>query len=196
MEFRSLEEFDRAFFARYGAVADGGSPVGGACSPAGGDPFLREAAPAPSPAALPEQKKKIKAGPAEVLCDVLRHSITVLLVAAVIALAAPQLFGVRLLNVETDSLWPDYTRNTLVWAVPAAFEKIAAGDDVAWQPAAGPAVIHRVIETDGENNALSVKGNDIEIGERIAYSQVLGVVRFHVHRLGPVPERISGMRGI
>jgi len=198
MEIPSLEEFDRAFFARYGTAGDDYGAAGEVSyTAAGEDPFLREAAPAPSPAAQPAKKvNRKRAGPLEVLCDVARHTLTALLAAAVVAFVAPQLFGVQLLCVETSSLWPDYTVNTLIWVAPTSFERIKAGDDVSYQLPGGPHVIHKVAGIDSNNGALIVKGNDIEIGERIAYSQIQGVVRFHVHRLGPVPERLGGMRGI
>jgi len=196
MEFRSLEEFDRAFFARYATAGDvyGAAGVGyGAAQPAVYDPFLREAA----PPRTEEPDGKRASGPLQIVHAVISYAIIALLAVAIVAFVAPLPFGVQLLNVETGSMQPDLPIGALIWVVPTRFEKISVGDDVTYKPPIGPYVTHRVTEIDSEERTLTLQGiHDSVIAERVAYEQVQGVVRFHIRRIGPAMEKLSGEQGI
>jgi len=195
MEFSSLEEFDRAFFAAY-ATQNARGATGynyGAAPSAAYDPFLREAA----PPRMAEPGRTQESGPLQILHAVVSYAIIALLEVAIIAFVAPLPFGVKLLNVETGSMQPDLPIGALIWVVPTKFEKISVGDDVTYKPPIGPYVTHRVIEIERENHALILQGiHDSVLAERVAYDQVQGVVRFHIHRIGPAMEKLSGEQGI
>ena len=180
MEFRSLEEFDREFFARYGAQRGAGDQ----------DPFLREAAPPPA------EEPAGESGPLQVLYAVFSYVVIALLVVGIVVFIAPLPFGVRLLNVTSGSMRPDYPPNALLWVVPTKFEKINVGDDVTYKldpgQVPGTNVTHRVIKIDRENGTLLAQGIHDSAGiETVRYEQVVGVVRFHVHGLGRVMYTIN-----
>ena len=121
MKFMSLEEFDRVFFSRY---APGGAQGGGPAV----DPFLREAGP-PAPQEDPQPQQK---DPMQILNTVIGYAVIALLVAGILGFAAPLAFGVKLLNVTSGSMQPDYPVNSLLWVVPTKYEKINIGDDVTY----------------------------------------------------------------
>jgi len=176
MEFRSLEEFDREFFARYGAQRGADHH----------DPFLREAAPAPA------EEPAEESGPLQVLYAVVSYVIIALLAVGIVAFIAPLPFGVKLLNVTSGSMQPDYPPGALLWVVPTKYEKIKVGDDVTYKLDTGQNSTHRVMEVDRENSKLIVQGiYASEYAELIPYSQVVGVVKFHVHGLGRVMYTVN-----
>ena len=196
MEFRSLEEFDRAFLAKYGAAGNiYGAAENGAFSgapPAVYDPFLREAAPSPEEASGPKESN-----PLQLVSSVVSYVVIALLALGIIAFVAPLPFGVKLLNVTSGSMQPDYPVNSLLWVVPTKYEKIRVGNDVAYKLPTGQNSTHRVISIDRENNMLTVQGiHNSKFPEDILYSQVQGVVRFHVHGIGNLLERFNGRQGI
>jgi len=204
MEIRSLEEFDRAFFARYGTAGDVHGAAGdasgaannvayGAAQPISNDPFLRETAfpRADGPAAAK------KPGPRQILYAVVSYTIIALLVVGILGFVLPLAFKVKLLNVESGSMQPYYNVGTLVWVVPTKFEKIKVGDDVTYQLGAGLLSTHRVKAIDKENQKLTVQGtHNSDRAELIGYEQVQGVVRFHIHGVGPAMAALSGEQGI
>ena len=180
MEFRSLEEFDREFFARYGAQRGADHH----------DPFLREAAP-------PLTKEPTEeSGPLQILYAVMSYVIIALLVVAILGFIAPLPFGVKLLNVTSGSMQPDYPPGALLWVVPTKFAKIKVGDDVTYKldpgQVPGTNVTHRVIEIDREKSTLLTQGIHDSAGtETVQSNQVVGVVRFHVHGLGNVMHTVN-----
>jgi len=220
MEFRSLEEFDRAFFASRGAAGDAfGTPGGDAYGAPGGeyiaagdvygaaprgafggppgtqlshDPFLWDAAPPTIPPSGPRKQT-----PAQIVNTVVSYTIIALLAVGLLAFVAPIPFGVKMLNVKSGSMQPYYNVNTLVWVVPTKFEKIKKGDDVTYRLPAGQLSTHRVMSIDKSNRRLTVKGTYAsEFEELIGYDQVQGVVKFHIHGIGKAMETLSGENGI
>jgi len=196
MEFRSLEEFDRAFFARYGTAGDAayGAPGGTlGMRPATHDPFLWDAAPPPAGGAASPQKP----GPLQIVNSVVSYAIIALLALAIIGFVAPLPFGVKLLNVRSGSMQPYYNVNTLVWVVPTKYEKIKVGDDVTYKLPIGALSTHRVIGLDRASRTLTVQGTHNSVSsETIEYEQVQGVVRFHIHGVGGMMDTLNGESGI
>ena len=202
MEIRSLEEFDRAFFARYGAADDVYGAANdvdvshGAAQPIAYDPFLRETA-FPRAAASTKPAAAQKPGPRQILYAVVSYTIIALLAVGILGFVLPLAFKVRLLNVESGSMRPYYNVGTLIWVVPTKFEKIKVGDDVTYQLGAGLLSTHRVKTIDRENKKLTVQGtHNSDRAELIGYEQVQGVVRFHIHGVGPFMAALSGEQGI
>ena len=184
MEFRSLEEFDREFFARTGPAQRGASPY---------DPFLREAAPSPEG----EVSETHRPTPVQTMCAVFSWVIIALLAAAIIVIVLPLPFGVQTLNVQSGSMEPELPVSALLWIVPAKFEKIKLGDDVTYKLDSGTNVTHRVMDIDRANRTLVTQGiHDSQFSETIQYDQVVGVVRFHMKRLGGVMDKLNGSTGI
>jgi len=217
MEFLSIEEFDRAFFASKCAAGDAsdtsgdaayGAP-GGDCLAAGDfhsaaprtapggppgtqpvaqDPFLWDAAPPPAGGPAAPRKRT----PLQTVNTVISYAIIVLLAVGILAFVAPIPFGVKMLNVTSGSMQPDYPIGSLLWVVPTKYERIKLGDDVTYQLPSGPNSTHRVMEIDRENRTLTVQGiHASKMPELISYGQVRGVVRFHVHGLGNILETLN-----
>ena len=188
MEFRSLEEFDRAFFARY---APGGAHGGE--QPVAYDPFLRGAAPPPAE----EPAEPERPGPLQTFNAVVSCAIIALLAIGLLGFAVPLAFGVKLLNVTRDSMQPDYPVNSLLWVAPTKYEKISIGDDVTYLLPSGASPTLRVTDVNREELTLTVQGiNDGGRDEElIQYSQVMGVVRFHIHGLGRPLAALNGESG-
>jgi len=184
MEFRSLEEFDREFFARYGTAQRSANPY---------DPFLAENAPALAGKAGKQEEQT----PLQVVNAVVSYTIIALLTLAIIGFILPIPFGVKMLNVTSGSMQPDYNVNTLLWIVPAKYEKINVGDDVTYRLFNGELSTHRVIDIDRAAGTLTVQGIHASVNsELISYREVVGVVRFHVHGMGGVMETFNGDSGL
>ena len=184
MEFRSLEEFEREFFARYGPAQRGAGPY---------DPFLRAAAPSPAG----EVSETRKPTPVQTMCAVFSWAIIAVLVVGTLAILLPMPFGVKMLSVQSGSMEPELPVSSLLWIVPAKFEKIKLGDDVTYKLASGTNVTHRVMDIDRENRILVTQGiHDSAVQEAIQYDQVVGVVRFHIKKLGGVMDKLNGDTGI
>lgn len=194
MEFRSLEEFDRAFFAAYGTGDGYGEGDGMRTNPY--DPFLQGAA--SPPGAKPNaKKKKQKQTPLQIVHAVISYIIIAFLVVAIVGFIAPLPFGVKMLNVQSGSMTPKYNVGTLVWVFPTAFDKIKVGNDVTYQLPTGVYSTHRVIEIDSTQQILTVQGiHASEFSEKINYGQVVGVVRFSIKGLGSVMDVLNGESGI
>ncbi|MDR2686513.1 MAG: signal peptidase I, partial [Oscillospiraceae bacterium] len=148
MEFRSLEEFEREFFARYGAAQRGANPYG---------PFLGEAAPSPAGEAA-----KTRPTPLQTACAVFSWVIIAVLAAATLAVFLPMTFGAKMLSVQSGSMEPEIPVGSLVLVVPTKFEKIEVGNDVTYKlnpgEVPGTNVTHRVMDIDRENSALVTQG--------------------------------------
>jgi len=182
MEFRSLEEFEREFFARYSPAQRGA-----------GDPFLREAAPPPAGEVSGTQNST----PVQMMCAVFSWVIIAVLAVGILTIVAPLPFGVKMLNVQSGSMEPELPVSSLLWIVPTKFEKIKLGDDVTYKINSGTNVTHRVIDIDRENRTLVAQGiHASEFADLVRYDQVVGVVRFHMKQLGGVMDKLNGDTGI
>ncbi|MCL2494670.1 MAG: signal peptidase I [Oscillospiraceae bacterium] len=176
MELRSLEEFDREFFAKYDS-----------------DPFLLEAA-----CSMPTQAPRPT--PLQIACRVASNAVIAVLIAGILAMAVPLLFRIQMLSVLSGSMEPDYPVGSLVWVVPTKFDKIKVSDDVTYElypgQTPGQKVTHRVIEIDRENKMLVTQGiHDSELTEKVLYDHLVGVVRFSVKGMGNVMDQLNGPSG-
>ena len=179
MELRSLEEFDRAFFARYQAAQHGGNPYD-----------LPARAPADGPVSASKQT------PVQRACAIFSWVIIAVLAIAIMASVAHLPFRAQMLSVQTGSMQPDYPIGSLLWVFPTKFEKIDVGDDVTYNTG-GENITHRVIAIDRENRTLTTQGiHNSEVKETVSYSAVVGVVRFHINKLGGVMDKLNGETGI
>ena len=91
--------------------------------------------------------------------------------------------GIRMFNVVSESMAPDYTKGDILIVKETDAKKIKVGQDIAYQgeegQVAGKIVTHRVVNIETENNELKfhTKGisNMIEDPE-VKENQIFGVV--------------------
>lgn len=186
MEFKNLDEFDKEFMVTfYNDYSSAGMKS---------NPFdLRSYEANPR---LPKEKAGKEKTTRDLVFAAVSYAVIGILAASILLFFVPTLFGVKLLNIESGSMKRVYPIGTLVWAFPTKYEKIDVGDDVTYALETGKPVTHRVIAMDKANMTLTVQGTDNSaFSEIIRYDQVVGVIRFHVKRIGPAMAKISGQDG-
>jgi signal peptidase len=160
MEFMSLAEFDQAFFSRYHGQYNSQQALWGE--------------PEPQPASKLQK-----------ISTMISFGVMALVGFCVLLLVAPRPFGVKLLNVTSGSMRPRYNVGCMVYAVPTKFEKIKVGQDVSYVLSTGQTSTHRVIGLNRADRTLTVQGiHSSEFAETVNEVNVLGVVRFHIPKLG------------
>lgn len=115
-----------------------------------------------------------------------------------LAFAAPKLFGVKMFCVLSGSMEPALSAGDLVYAVPASFGEIAEGDIISFFIGNKSTVVtHRVAGIDREGCSFITKGdsNSDEDSKPAEYSNVIGVVRLSVPRIGTALQWASTPRG-
>ena len=156
MDFMSLEEFDLTFFSRYL------SPI-----------------PTAAGSAKPTVNKYQK------ISAIFGTGLWVVLSVGILFLVAPRFLGVKYLTVISGSMRPKYNVGCMVLAVPTKFEKIQVGNDVSYVLSTGETSTHRVIGLNRADRTLTVQGiHSSEFAEVVNEVNVIGVVRFHVPKLG------------
>lgn len=121
------------------------------------------------------------------VCKVISNVLIVLLVATVLILVVPRLFGVKMFGVLSGSMEPEYSVGDLIYAVPTDAEKIEEGDVISFLlNEDGTVATHRVVEIDRENKQIYTKGdaNELSDGRPVSYENVLGVVKFSLPVVG------------
>ena len=167
MEFKSLEEFDRAFFARYEHEEDDGlSPID---FPSKDLPVLG----------------RLSGRQLQTLSAAISYGLISLLLLGVLMLVVPKIFKIMPLRVQSGSMFPQYKIDSLVWAFPTKFDKIKVKDDVSYLIETGQAVTHRVIRINPVDRTLTVKGIHNSVAEEtVSELNIIGVVRFSLPKLG------------
>ena len=123
---------------------------------------------------------------------------TVCLIAAILLVAVPKLFGVEFRAVVTGSMTPEIPVGSLVIIVPTAADQIKIGDDISFITAGDKVVTHRVIRIDLENNEFITWGianepNAIDAPNK--YENILGVVKLHIPVAGQIFSWLSTVHG-
>lgn len=98
----------------------------------------------------------------------------------------PRLFGLHPYYVLTDSMKPTFSRGSLVYAKPVAFEDIHVGDILVFENAAYKKnFVHRVVRITNDQ-WIFTKGdaNNVEDPLPAEYSCCRGIVKFHLPVVG------------
>lgn len=118
---------------------------------------------------------------------IISNVLMVLMVAAVLILVVPRLFGVKMFGVLSGSMEPAYSVGDLIYAVPTDAGKIEEGDVISFLlNDDGTVATHRVVEIDRENKQVYTKGdaNELSDGRPVSYENILGVVKFSIPVVG------------
>lgn len=121
------------------------------------------------------------------VCKFLSALLIVFLLAAVAVLVLPRLFGVKMYSVLSGSMEPTYSTGDLIYAFPRDAEKIEVDDVISFAlNNDGTVATHRVVEVDRQNKQFYTKGdaNELSDGRPVNYENVLGIVKFHIPKVG------------
>lgn len=121
------------------------------------------------------------------VCKIASALLMISLIAAVLVLVAPRLFGVKMYSVLSGSMEPAYSVGDLIYTVPTDENKIKVGDTITFVlNSDGTVATHRVVEIDKENNQFYTKGdaNDLSDGKPVQAENILGVVKFSIPKVG------------
>ena len=123
--------------------------------------------------------------------------IMIVLIAALILFGLPRLFGVRMFNVTSGSMKPEYQIGAVVYAFPASFDKIKTGDVISFMLNKDTVATHRVYQIDTANQSFITKGdaNGQPDGKPVSYQNVIGVIRFSLPKIGCALEFMSTVKG-
>ena len=120
------------------------------------------------------------------------------LIVSVVIVSVPQFMGARLYTVLTPSMRPTYEIGDLIYVFPESYEDIKEGDSITYFiNSQGTVVTHRVIEKNDEDRELRTKGDNSDSADvrPIRYSNVVGVVKFHIRGMGNIIKPISTVSG-
>lgn len=120
----------------------------------------------------------------------------VLVIGLGLCMVVPNFFGIQLFNVVSGSMEPAIPVGSLVAVQYEEPDSIAPPAVIAFIHR-GSVITHRLIENDIETQELITKGdanaqNDME---PIPYSDLIGVVRFHIPFIGALFAALSSLYG-
>ncbi len=135
---------------------------------------------------IPEKRSGRKSGkiiPA--LCNIIGVLILLAVIAICLPMTVPRLFGYQIFHVISGSMEPEIPVGSVIYVAGEEPDLIQADDIIAFR--SGEAVIaHRVIRNNAIEGEITTKG-DANAGEdvnKVHYSEVIGVVRYHVPYVG------------
>ena len=134
------------------------------------------------------------------VCSVIATLLMLALLACVLPLTLPRLFGIQIYHVLSRSMTPALPVGCAVFVQECDPEDLVSGDIVTYSLGTGSTVTetHRVVSNDVNSAKLVTKG-DANAGEDnypVLYSQVLGVVTFSVPCLGAVAMGLQSPGGV
>lgn len=113
-----------------------------------------------------------------------------------LAMVVPGLFRIEMFNVVSGSMAPQIPVGSLIGVRYEAPETLQPGDVIAFLHR-DSVVTHRVVANEKQNHELITKGdaNAQEDMDPVAYTDLIGKVRFHVPVLGALFGWFSQMEG-
>lgn len=128
---------------------------------------------------------------------IIMSSLSVLLIAALIAIALSRFFDIYYFSVLSGSMSPDIPAGSLVVCAPEELENIQEGDVVSYVTDKNLTVVtHRVTSIDVENGIITTRG-DANEGEDppVLSANVIGVVKHSIPYLGYPLAQLSTLSG-
>lgn len=118
------------------------------------------------------------------------------LIAAV--LVGPMLFGCKNMAVLSGSMEPKIPVGSVVCVKEINPEELMSGDIITYAINGGTMVTHRVVAVNQDEQTVITKGdaNDVEDGNPVAFSQVVGKEVFHIPYLGYLSIYIKTPLGV
>lgn len=120
----------------------------------------------------------------------------VLVIGLGLCMVVPNFFGMQLFNVVSGSMEPSIPIGSLVGVQYEQPDSILPSTVIAFRHR-GSVITHRLVENDIEAQELITKGdanaqNDME---PIPYSDLIGVIRFHIPWIGALFSALSSLYG-
>lgn len=133
---------------------------------------------------------------AAILCRLFGLLLLIAVVLAVLPVTVPKLFGYEIYAVESGSMEPDIMTGSVVYVHEEEPSMIPEGEVIAFL-SGDTVIIHRVVENDRAAQTLKTMGdaNDVEDRGVVTYSDVQGVVKYHIPLLGEIQLLLTGMVG-
>lgn len=127
-------------------------------------------------------------------------ALLLLLIALVLPLTLPKLFGYRLYSVLTPSMEPTIPVNSVIYAKRVDPESLEAGDVIVFLISGGMETVetHRITAVDRVRKTFVTKGdaNLSEDRNEVLYSSVTGKVVCHIPYYGALAMWLHSIRGI
>jgi signal peptidase len=122
-----------------------------------------------------------------------------IIIAAMIAIAAPMLFGYHPAAVLSGSMEPVYPMGSIIYYKAAEFDDINIGDAVTFRLGGEILATHRILEKDSENQSFTTKGdnNPSKDINPLPYSKIAGKsTDFNIQYAGYFTNMIKNWRVI
>lgn len=147
----------------------------------------------------------------KIASKILSTLILIVLIIALVLFTIPRLFGIKMYNVRSGSMRPEYEIGDIVYVFPIKDKdgkNIKERDVITYMLSQDTIVTHRVIriERDNETQGLEdrerylyyTKGdyNNAEDGTPQYFRNVLGVVKFKIPKVGVLLQFIQEPRGM
>lgn len=132
------------------------------------------------------------------VCNILSTLILIVFAAIAAVLILPVVFGCKSMAVVSGSMEPNIPVGSIVIVNEVDAEELEVDDVITYQISGGTMVTHRIVAIDNENQCVTTKGdaNDVEDGNPVAFSNIVGKKLFHVPLLGYLTIYIKTPLGI
>ena len=119
------------------------------------------------------------------LCNIIGTLILAAVILTSVPLAVPRLLGYEIYNVTSGSMEPALPVGSVIYVQRVAPEAVKEGEIIAYY-VDGTVITHRVVENRFVEGEFVTKGdaNDMEDISNTHYSDLVGVVKYHIPVLG------------
>ena len=126
--------------------------------------------------------------------------ILILLVAAVLPLTVPKIFGLTPYNILSGSMEPEIPTNRVIYVKQCDTAQLEVGDVITFKLGSGTdlAETHRIADIDKENALFTTKGdaNKNVDQTKVIAENIIGKVVFHIPQYGKLADFINTSEGI
>lgn len=129
---------------------------------------------------------------------VVTNLLLAVLIALVVLLVLPRVFGIQPLVVLSGSMEPTYHVGSLIYVADVKPEKLEVGDAVTYEMSDDKTMVtHRVIEIDSTNQCIYTKGdaNNVADGSAIFYEDIVGKPLFSIPLMGYLAHYFTTRQG-
>ncbi len=132
------------------------------------------------------------------LWKIISNILLAVLVALVVILVLPRIFGVQPLVVLSGSMEPTYHVGSLIYVKNINPKELEIGDPVTYEISLDKTMVtHRIIEIDAENQCIYTKGdaNNVADGEAIPYTDIIGKPLLSIPYIGKIAYYFTTQQG-
>ncbi|MEA4966210.1 MAG: signal peptidase I [Oscillospiraceae bacterium] len=126
--------------------------------------------------------------------------ILILLIAAVLPLTLPKLFGFQLFEILSGSMEPTLPVHSVIYVQECDPATLQSGDIITFRLESGSDLVetHRVVSVDTVSQSIVTKGDANEANDQtqVLFTSVVGKVPFHLPWLGLLSQLIHSSQGI